>query len=243
MTQYDNISKEYSDMEGITKKYVFLPSFLSVVGNIKGIRVADLACGSGYYTRTLANLGAENVVGVDISSGLIDIAKKTEAENQQGIEYYVQDVSRLYLEDKFDLITSVFLLNYAKTEDNLKSMCDSVHNYLTQDGRYIAIVPNPNIKPMIKFEYDRMLASAKGKDFFEDGDEILLRFKEIGSEKYISNYFWSKETYERCLRNAGFKDIQWQIPEVSKEGKDKFGKQFWNGWSKNPTAALFIAKK
>lgn len=38
--------------------------------NIEGKKVLDLACGDGYYSRYAKDIGANTVVGVDISSGI-----------------------------------------------------------------------------------------------------------------------------------------------------------------------------
>lgn len=47
---------------------------------LSGRRLLDLACGEGFYSRLFSDvMGADAVVGVDISPGMIDLAKQTEA--------------------------------------------------------------------------------------------------------------------------------------------------------------------
>jgi toxoflavin synthase len=41
--------------------------------------VLDLACGEGFYTRLLRQTGAGRVVGVDLSAGMIALARQEEA--------------------------------------------------------------------------------------------------------------------------------------------------------------------
>lgn len=50
-------------------------SFLKVLGDVKGLRVLDLACGNGHYTRIIFERGAKEVDGVDLSSEMIHLAK------------------------------------------------------------------------------------------------------------------------------------------------------------------------
>ena len=75
---YDDIVFDYS----ATKSNVFKvqyeePLFFKGVGNIEGQTILDLACGSGYYTRKLKEMGAGKTIGVDISEEMIKEAKKT----------------------------------------------------------------------------------------------------------------------------------------------------------------------
>lgn len=52
-----------------------MPTTLKLLGNVKGKMILDLGCGSGIYARILTEKGAK-VRGIDISSKLLEIAKK-----------------------------------------------------------------------------------------------------------------------------------------------------------------------
>ena len=66
------------------------PATFRLIGNVKGKRVLDLACGEGYNTRILARKGAV-VVGVDFSEKMIERARKDESVDRLGITYLVSD--------------------------------------------------------------------------------------------------------------------------------------------------------
>lgn len=67
MTQFDKIASDY--IKGIEKRvyrnYLVYPTFEKVLGNIKGKTVLDMACGNGYSSRFIKNLGAKKVIGTD----------------------------------------------------------------------------------------------------------------------------------------------------------------------------------
>ena len=91
--EYDSIADNYSYIKANLPlaKYVEVPSMLNLVGNVKGLRVLDLACGDGKYARFYKDLGAYEVIGVDLSSEMIRIAKT----KSNDIVYYTGDATKL----------------------------------------------------------------------------------------------------------------------------------------------------
>jgi 2-polyprenyl-3-methyl-5-hydroxy-6-metoxy-1,4-benzoquinol methylase len=66
----------------------------SLIGDVEGLRVCDLACGQGRVARHLADRGAL-VTGVDISVRLLEIARRYEARQSQRIDYRHDDARAL----------------------------------------------------------------------------------------------------------------------------------------------------
>jgi len=87
------------------------PAFLKFIGNLNGKRVLDAGCGEGYNTRILARRGAQ-VVGVDISQRMVELARQEEQREPLGNRYEVASFSDLSLfEDKsFDIVVSFMAL-------------------------------------------------------------------------------------------------------------------------------------
>jgi SAM-dependent methyltransferase len=61
-------------------------------GDLRGLRILDLACGYGTASRYLAQLGA-HVTGLDISVGLLSRARQIEAGQPLGIRYIHGDAA------------------------------------------------------------------------------------------------------------------------------------------------------
>mgnify|MGYP006348765553 FL=1 len=120
-TDYNKISKEYQASKlQPWRKHVEAYTLLQLIGDLSNKNVLDLACGEGFYTRLLKLKGANHVEGVDISKGMIELARESEDQNPLGITYHVQDVLNLDLNKKFDLISASYLLNYAKTAEEME---------------------------------------------------------------------------------------------------------------------------
>lgn len=73
-----------------------------------GEQILDVATGTGWAARVLANHGAK-VTGVDIAGGLIDAARILASKAQLDISFQVGDAEELPFEDEsFDAIVSTF---------------------------------------------------------------------------------------------------------------------------------------
>lgn len=117
------------------------PAFFSLVGNVKGKRVLDLACGEGSNTRILARKGAR-VVGVDFSRKMIDFAKQMEKKDKLGIDYHVSDAANLkeFSSNQFDVITcSMALMDIKNYEDAIRE----VARVMKKNGRFIFSITHP----------------------------------------------------------------------------------------------------
>ena len=65
---YDDIAEWYDDWAGPTLHAdPFFPAVETLMGDVAGQRICDLACGQGRVARSLAKRGA-SVVGVDLSA-------------------------------------------------------------------------------------------------------------------------------------------------------------------------------
>lgn len=238
MVEYDKIADKYLENISIKRIYMYDPIFFAILGDVKGKCVMDLACGDGYYTRTIKKLGAKEVVGVDISKEMIKIAKEKEQEQKLGIKYVIYNAINMPKMGDFDIITGTFLLHYSRTQEELINMCKNVYKNLKEGGRFIALNNNPKhpLQPWKK--YGVLVRAVKDKPL-EDGDQMEVVFLKDGKEDIsFKNYYWSEATYKKSLRDVGFKDIQFYDAKVSEDKLEKDGKEFWREYLKQPGVAV-----
>jgi 2-polyprenyl-3-methyl-5-hydroxy-6-metoxy-1,4-benzoquinol methylase len=105
---YNKHAKSWADSkqnikDSISIFHVFLekPALYGKLPDLKGKFVLCVGCGSGEEVEHLNSLGAKKVVGIDISLGLIEIAKK----NYPNLEYHTMDAENLdFPKETFDLV-------------------------------------------------------------------------------------------------------------------------------------------
>ncbi len=226
-TNYDSITEEY-------RKSKFQPwrshlesfSVFDVLGPVAGKCVLDLACGEGFYSRILKHRGADRVVGVDLSQGMIDLALKQEKASPLGINYLAHDALDLELNEKFDVVFAAYLLNYSQNLDDLVRMCQTIKRHLRPGGRFVSVNSNPSYTgssgAMRKYGFERDATPDT------NGKPVVYRFyDEKGSAIEVTNFHLDKALHAEAFKIAGLHGLKWHCPRVSPEGLKEFGESYW----------------
>jgi toxoflavin synthase len=234
--QYQTIGSKYSAVKlKPSVAYTEVAAVVKLLGDVKGKRVLDLACGTGFYTRLIRNKGAERVVGVDLSSTMIDVAKELEETSPQGIEYRVADVANMEPIGTFDIVTAIWLLHYARTREELRAMSYNISRNLTPSGQLIAIIPNPDF-----------INAQDDTDLYEFHTHVLSVKDLVAHVRMDENFSihyrqWPFEAYEEALSLAGFSSPEWHAVCVSPKGIEKMGLDYWEKFQNNPISLSLVA--
>jgi ubiquinone/menaquinone biosynthesis C-methylase UbiE len=216
------------------RRYVEQHSVYQIFGDVSGISVLDLACGTGYYTRELRRRGAARVVGVDLSEGMIQVARSREIDQQLGVEYVVADAGALGHVDDFDIVSGIHLLHYANSLEHLEGMCRSISRNLTSGGRFIGYQINHEISREPHY-YDKYCFQVRMPKEAVDGQPFTfsVAFDDFVSPQ-ITAYYWSRKSLEAAFDKAGLTRIRWVVPAPSPEGIDRHGAGFWDDLMRSP---------
>jgi toxoflavin synthase len=229
--QYDYIASEYDKTLALLyRKYIEFPATYSLIGNVRGMNVLDLACGTGHYSRFLSINGAQTQ-GADISREMLRIAREIESSNPLGIQYHLADAANLGEIGCFDLTTAIYLFHYFQTKMQLLKCCRSVFNNLKNGGRFLTYTINPDFKNKRGF-YRKYGMDIYEMSNFKNGS--ISRFHFTYSNKIIECYYWDRQSLEEALRVAGFQKIKWIKPTISNDGICKYGEAFWDDYLEYP---------
>lgn len=141
-----------------------------------GNRVADLGCGSGAFTRRVAQLTGADVLGIDISPGLVAAAR-----SQAGVErYIVGDIMTTGLDaSSFDAVTYSGVLHHFDNRDLRIRVLREGCRILRSGGKVFSFDPSWHSPSMWLYRDPASpLCSTAGKT----ENEVLLRREQLLDE-------------------------------------------------------------
>lgn len=105
---------------------------------IKGKKVLDLGCGTGYGSFEIIKIGAAKVIGIDISKKAINFAQKNFRHKR--LSFRVADATSLpFKNNSFDTIVSFEVIEHIK---NYHLFLNEVFRVLKKGGHFIFSTPN-----------------------------------------------------------------------------------------------------
>lgn len=158
-----------------------------------GERLLDLACGIGRHSLELRRRGFE-VVGVDISADLLEMAERAASEESLEVTFMQADLRELDLRDEFDLVLSLNdgAVGYFETDAENCRTFEVVAQALRSGGGHLVQLPNVlhaegNLpqKSWIVGESTLELSDHhwNAQDRYIEGSTVPIRFGEV-FEKY-----------------------------------------------------------
>lgn len=144
-------------------------------------RILDIGCGNGTYLEYLHNQGFRRLLGIDVSSVMIEEAKKKVPTYM----VLLKDFHNLSsLSDKYDAAYAIFSLLYTN-KTAFKNILKDVHNLLNPSGRFFLTMVEG------------------GKTGLEEEQFVS---QESGTEQKQTVYlsYYSKDELIGCLADAGF---------------------------------------
>ena len=139
MSSYESFARVY-DLFMDNIPYEEWCGYLTGLLEDQGIRdglVLELGCGTGNMTRLLAGKGYD-MIGVDNSVDMLEIAIEKKEEEGQDILYLLQDMREFELYGTVRAVVSVCdSMNYITDEEDLLEVFRLVNNYLDPGGIFI----------------------------------------------------------------------------------------------------------
>ena len=127
--------------------------------------VLELGCGTGTMTELLADSGYD-MIGVDNSADMLEIALEKKEQSGKDILYLQQDMREFELYGTVRAIVSVCdSMNYITDEADLLEVFRLVNNYLDPDGIFIFDMNTP-------YKYREMLGNTTIAENREEGSFI-----------------------------------------------------------------------
>lgn len=106
-------------------------------------RMLDLACGNGRHALELARRGHQ-VVGVELSADLLDVARADAEAAGVDVEYVQADIREIDFDEKFDIVLNLNdgAIGYLESDEENERIFAAVARLLHSEGRQLMQLPN-----------------------------------------------------------------------------------------------------
>jgi trans-aconitate methyltransferase len=199
----EDYARNSSAQESWAKELI---SLLSLKGNES---VIDIGCGIGRMTNEIAlRLPAGQVVGIDSSESMIELASKT--YTRSNLSFYVMNAEDIHLNGRFDLAFSNATLHWIKDH---QAVLASLKKHLNPNAKILFQMGGKGNAQDIVKALDDMIADKKWSEFFNG---FVFPF-----------HFYEVEDYEKWLPDSGYKAARIEL--ITKDMVHKNAEEL-KGW-------------
>ncbi|MBB2149375.1 bifunctional demethylmenaquinone methyltransferase/2-methoxy-6-polyprenyl-1,4-benzoquinol methylase UbiE [Pedobacter gandavensis] len=207
-SMFDNISETYDFLNHFMSLGIDILWRKKAIGELKALQprlILDVATGTGDFAfEAIKILNPEKVIGVDISDGMLEVARKKIKERNLGGVFSVQmgDSEGLHFEDNhFDAVTVAFgVRNYENLEKGLADM----YRVLKPGGKIVILEFSKPRKFPIKQGYNfyfNHITPLLGKVFSKDNKAYTYLPESVAA-------FPDGEAFNQMMTKVGFKEAK-----------------------------------
>ncbi|CDG22352.1 Trp-1 [Xenorhabdus poinarii G6] len=238
---YDSIGKLFNDFTNTAaQREIEVRTIMSMVGSVEGLSVLDVACGYGYFANRFHQAGAKEVVGIDISEKMIELAQGFADSNQRDIKYWVRDAAQMEKLGEFDLINAAWLFNYSSSIEKLKAMFKNIATNLKPGAKLVAYTVEPSFS-LEKGNFDKYGVNVKTEEVWEEGYRYTAEFVTTPPSPFTF-FRWSRDDYEKAIKEAGFSEFYWQKPLLQEQDIINRPDGFWDVFQNNCLQTGLVCK-
>lgn len=198
----------------------YLTGILKEYGVENGL-VLDLGCGTGKLTRLLAKTGYD-MIGVDLSEDMLEIAMEHQAVEGGEILYLLQDMREFELYGTVRAVVSICdSMNYLMEYEDLVQVFSLVNNYLDPKGIFVFDLNTPYKYRELLGEQtiaeNREEGSFIWENYYDEEEEIneydltlFIREEDGRFQKYEETHYqrsYSLDTVKQALAEAGMEFV------------------------------------
>jgi len=148
--QYNSIGQKYDAITDLPCNKLEQELIRSALGDCTGLKILDLAGGTGLKALQAIYAGAAAVHVVDISSAMVEAAaarQETLGNDKGRIQAYVADCSKPLADQglsvleqaSYDIVMAHWLFEYAQSPEDLRAMWQNIAAYLKPERSFLGI--------------------------------------------------------------------------------------------------------
>tara|TARA_B110000483_G_scaffold91590_1_gene113054 strand:- start:4490 stop:5221 length:732 start_codon:yes stop_codon:yes gene_type:complete len=204
---FDTISNEYDDLNRVISFGIDIKwrdKVVQIISKKNPTNILDVATGTGDLAINLIKTNASQIIGLDISEGMLDVGRKKILKKQldNTIEMVVGDSENLPFDDNsFDAITVAFGV---RNFENLETGLAEIIRVLKPNGLFVVLETSIPVKFPFKqgyYIYTKYLLPLIGRLFSKD--KLAYRYLSESASKFPYG-----QAFNNILKKTGFIDCK-----------------------------------
>ena len=204
---FDTISENYDGLNRVISFGIDIKwrkKVVAIVGKIQPNKILDVATGTGDLAISLSKTGAGEIIGLDISTGMLEIGKQKIKSKllSDTIKMVVGDSENLpYQDNYFDAITVAFGV---RNFENLEKGLAEIYRVLKPGGVFAVLETSIPTKTPYKQGYNfysKRILPLIGKVFSKDKSAYTYLSESAAAFPY-------GEAFNNILKKIGFIDVE-----------------------------------
>ena len=175
-------------------------------------KILDFGCGPAGPNRIFREIYNLNIDGVDISSEMIDAARKNDS---QGVYKIVKKNGRIPFDDNsYIACYSSFVFVEIESITEIKHWLNEIYRILKNEGVLILTINNLSVVGNSNFAYSNMIKYGEEGKKYKIGERfeiILYGDSDKTPDIRFEDYYWPVDIFKSILKDTGFKNFEYKV--------------------------------
>lgn len=215
------------------------PILLEMLPDLYDKSILDIGCGMGQHAKQYSEKGAKSILGIDISCRMLKYARENfYANNITYRQMAMEDIGSL--NQKFDLVTSSLVFDYAENFDELMR---SIYGIMTDDAVFVFSMSHP-MATAYDGQYPRYTSSMSGERLYANINNYFVEGKREITWA-VDNYELYHRTFSSIINSilsAGFLIEECRESQISNDLRNRYPEMF-GGTVHRPDFVFFRCSK
>ncbi|MFL1676625.1 class I SAM-dependent methyltransferase [Paenibacillus dendritiformis] len=202
----EDVAKQFEAYNDILEQTLGFRFVFDLLKNVPaGKRVLDYGCGPGKVSYRLAETSDVQVIAVDESRHMLDIAMQKRSHPRVDYSHIEQDRLTFLEDNSVDGAMTCYVFINTSSRERIARIIGEIHRVLAPGASYVILDTHPD-STGIDFSTFRNGVPGKAYGHGEARQEWL--HLPNGEDMILHDFHWPKEMYRELLEDAGFGHIE-----------------------------------
>ncbi|WP_243292200.1 class I SAM-dependent methyltransferase [Bacillus sp. FJAT-47783] len=199
----------YNDILEQTLGFRFV--FETFLSNPNVKNILDYGCGPGKVAYRLSKSTNLNIIAVDESKEMLDIAQ--EKRNHPNVDYHLIENDQLsFLENNsVDGAMTCYVFINTENKDRIRRIMIEIYRVLKPDSPFVILDTNPDSTGI---EFSTFRNGIPGKKYISGEARQEWLHIENQEDLILHDFHWPKSMYQEVLKEVGFRNIEQLEPTL-----------------------------